>query len=79
MDGDNFELDFQDGRIRVQRRLVANQTVYVVVFSDKRSHLVLTRATGDNANFFWTSVPEGRQKEAELVGPVIANHIRNNQ
>jgi len=79
MDGDNFELDFMGGRIKVQRRLVANQTVYIVAFSDKRNHLVLTRATADNANYFWTSVPEGRQREAEQVGPVIAEHIRNNQ
>jgi len=79
MEGDNFELDFMSGRIKVQRRLVANQTVYIVVFSDNRKHLVLTRATSHNANYFWTSVPEGRQREAEQVGPVIAEHIRNNQ
>lgn len=74
-----FELDFKAGKIRVQRHLVAHQTIYRVVFSDKRSPLVVTRALTDNANHWWTSVPEGRQQEAEEIGILIANHIKANQ
>ena len=78
-EGNIFEVDFNGGRIRVQRLLVANQTIYRVAFSDKRNPLILTRATSDNAGYFWTSVPEGRQREADEVGAVIANYIKANQ
>jgi hypothetical protein len=74
-----FELDFKAGKMRVQRHLVANQTIYRVVFSDKRSPLVVTRALTDNASHWWTSIPEGRQREAEEIGILIANHIKANQ
>ena len=76
---DIFELNFNDGKIRVQRHLVANQTIYRVIFSDKRTPLVLTRALTENVARFWTSIPEGRQWEAEEIGPIIAEHIKKNQ
>ena len=74
-----FELDFKAGKSRVQRHLVANQTIYRVVFSDKRSPLVVTRALTDNASHWWTSIPEGRQQEAAEIGILIANYIKANQ
>ena len=33
---DIFELDFKEGKIRVQRHFVASQSIYRIVFSDKR-------------------------------------------
>ena len=74
-----FELDFNDGKIRVQRHFVSNQTIYRVVFSDKRDPLVFTRALTDSAAHWWTSIPEGRQREAEEIGPLIADYIKANQ
>ncbi len=38
---DIFELDFKEGKIRVQRHFVSNQTIYQVIFSDKRNPLVV--------------------------------------
>jgi hypothetical protein len=76
---DIFELDFNEGKIRVQRHFVASQTIYRIVFSDKRDPLVVTRALTDNAVRWWTSIPEGRQREAEEIGPLIANYIKSNQ
>ena len=78
-DLDIFELDFKDGKIRVQRHFVSNQTIYRVVFSDKREPLVFTRALTDIAAHWWTSIPEGRQREAEEIGPLIADFIKANQ
>ena len=69
---DNFELDFEEGKIQVHRLLVGTQTIFRVIFSDKRQPLVVTRATHANAYKFWTSIPEGRQKEAEEVGALIS-------
>ncbi len=72
-----FELDFKGGKIRVQRHTLAGtQTVYQVVFSDGRKPLVLTRATHANALHFWTSLPEGRQEEAQQIGPLIEEHYK---
>ena len=76
---DIFELDFKDGKIRVKRHFVSQQTIYRIVFSDKRSPLVVTRALTDNAVRWWTSIPEGRQREAEEIGPLIANYIKSDQ
>ena len=76
---DIFELDFKEGKIRVQRHFVASQTIYRIVFSDKRDPLVVTRALTDNAAHWWTSIPEGRQREAEEIGPLIAAYIKANQ
>lgn len=78
-DLDIFELDFKDGKIRVQRHFVSQQTIYRIVFSDKRDPLVVTRALTDNAVRWWTSIPEGRQREAEEIGLLIANYIKSNQ
>ena len=76
---DIFELDFKDDKIRVQRHFVSNQTIYRIVFSDKRSPLVITRTLTENAAHWWTSIPEGRQSGAEEIGPLIADYIKANQ
>jgi len=72
----DFELDFEKGKIQVHRLLVGTQTIFRVIFSDKRQHLVVTRATHADAYKFWTSIPEGRQKEAEEVGSLISEYFK---
>ena len=57
-DSDIFDLDIIEEKIRVQRHLVANQTIYRILFSDKRTPLVITRALNENATRWWTSIPE---------------------
>ena len=47
---DMFELNFKEGIIRIQRHFVASQTIYLVVFSDKRDPLVVTREITNNAS-----------------------------
>jgi hypothetical protein len=76
---DLFELDYKNERIRVERRLFANQVIYRVLFSNKSAPLALTRTTADNVKKFWTSVPEGRQLEAEEIGLLIEAFIKANQ
>lgn len=50
--------------------------VFVIKFQDGTAPLVVTRAHGEKKPVFWTSIPEGRQKEADLIGPLIADHYR---
>jgi hypothetical protein len=76
---DIFELNFKDGKVRVQRHSVSHQTIYQIVFSDKRTPLVITRAQNEHAVHWWTSIPEGRQREAEEIGALIADYITANQ
>jgi hypothetical protein len=72
---DIFELNFKDGTIRVQRHFISNQIIYRIVFSDERTPLVITRALTDNAAHWWASIPEGRQREAEEIGPLIEKYL----
>ncbi len=78
-DSDPFVLNYNGTRIRVQRHSIQNTFVYQIVFEDKRPPLVITRALDANAARWWTSIPEGRQPEAEQIGPLIAEHIKSKQ
>ena len=74
-----IELNFKDEKIKVQQHSISNQVIYRVFFSNKRQTLVLTMTSNDNAAHWWTSIPKGRQREAEEIGPLIADYIKANQ
>ncbi len=69
-----FDLEFGTGKIRVERFEIPEQTFFKVEFSNGIPSLTLLRATRINDEKFWTSVPEGRQKLAEQVGPLIQEY-----
>ena len=70
-----FELNFKDAMIRVQRHLVSNQIILRIIFSDKLNPLAITRTLTENAAHWWTSIPEGRQREAKEIGPLIERYL----
>ena len=72
----NFELDFKESKIKVQKHSLAGQVIFRIQFSDNRSPLAITRAMHANMNRFWTSIPEGRQREAEEVGLLISEYFK---
>ena len=74
-----FELNYKDGTIRVQRHSIGAQVIFRVTFSNKTTPLILTRAIHANAYKFWTSIPEGRQREAEEVGALISEYFKSFQ
>lgn len=78
-DQQKFSLDFKGEILNVRRLYVANQVLFHVEFSTDKKPLVLTRASDNNQNRFWTSIPQGRQSEAEEIGPLIANYILSTQ
>lgn len=47
-----------------------------VKFSSDRKDMVVVRATGPKEKHFWTSIPEGRQVEAEGVGKLIEEYLK---
>jgi hypothetical protein len=70
-----FELDYNGNRLSIQEHTVAKRSVFRISFSDTRAPLVITQATNFEGLPFWTSVPEGRQKEAEQIGTLILEHL----
>lgn len=50
-----------------------------VTFSSDREPIVVARAKGVNRPHFWTSIPEGRQKEAEGVGKLIEEYLSSKE
>ncbi|MEO8853758.1 MAG: hypothetical protein ABI359_08265 [Ginsengibacter sp.] len=71
-----FELDYNDVKIIVQRHSIGAQTVFRISFVDKRAPLVITRTISANSNRFWTSIPEGRQRESEEIGLLISEYYK---
>lgn len=64
---------YKGTNLAVSKFKVAGAEVYRVVFPDNRPPLIVTIAEKRNGKPFWTSIPEGRQEEAEEIGPLIVN------
>lgn len=58
---------------------IPGYVAFRVVFSSERKPIVVARARGEDRALFWTSVPEGRQQEAEGVGRLIEDYLRDNK
>ncbi len=76
-ENETFDLEFGNNSIRVEEIRIAGQTFFRVVFSNQIPELRMLRATNAEQKKFWTSIPEGRQKLAEQVGPLIEQHYRS--
>ena len=76
-ENETFDLEFGNSTIRVEEIKIPGQTFFKVDFSNQIPQLKLLRATDAGGKKFWTSIPEGRQKLAEQVGPVIENYYRS--
>ncbi|WP_431293395.1 hypothetical protein [Pedobacter sp. P26] len=72
-----FELLYGELNLQVVEHEVARKRVFHVNFQNGSKPLVITVAVGTNDKKFWTSIPEGRQKEATEIGKLIADHIRS--
>jgi len=75
-DNNKFEIQVGGVKIAVIEHTVKEQQVYRLVFDDNRAPLVITSAKTWNGEV-WTSIPQGRQKEAELFGKEIGKHLKN--
>jgi hypothetical protein len=70
-----FELELNGVKMHVQELDLPGHTAFKVVFSSERKPIIVTR-THDFNRVFWTSIPEGRQKEAEGVGKLIEEYFK---
>jgi len=72
---EKFSFESHGVLIMCQRINLPNCVVFKVWFSSKRKPITIARAKGMDAPFFWTSIPEGRQNEAEGVGNLIEEYL----
>ena len=71
-----FELKVHGVFIKVQELDLPGYTAFNVSFSSARKPIVVARAKNSEREVFWTSIPEGRQKEAEGIGKLIEEHFK---
>ncbi len=70
---ERYSFSYQGQTVQVQPKKVGRDLVYALYFEDGRQPLVLTLAKANEGGTFWTSLPEGRQPEAEIFGPLLAS------
>jgi hypothetical protein len=71
-----FEIQMDDQLVQVTVHIIKSAKVFHLVYPSLREPLNLTIANADDGGKFWTSLPEGRQEEAEVAGKVIASYLR---
>ena len=71
-----FAIEYEGSATTVTEHELKEMRVFHIAFNGPRKPLVITVAEMPGGKKWWTSVPQGRQKEAEEVGKLIANYIR---
>lgn len=69
-----FEIEVQGLKIDVSEHVSNDKQVLRLSFSDNRKPLIIAPAKTCNGEI-WTSIPLGRQKEAEEFGKEISKHL----
>jgi hypothetical protein len=71
----NFSFEAYGVTLTCQRLDIQGAVAYLVSFSSNRKSIVVAKAEFVNHPANWTSIPEGRQKEAEGVGQLIETFL----
>jgi hypothetical protein len=71
-----FEIQYEGTTAKVSEHHLQDMRVFRITFTGTRKPLVITVAETPGGKKWWTSVPQGRQQEAEEVGRLIADYIR---
>lgn len=71
-----FEIEYMGAVSKVTEAEINSRRIFYVQFPGNRKMLTITVGKGLGDEKFWTSIPEGRQQEAEDVGQLIAEFIR---
>ena len=70
-----IDIDYNGEAVKVQILDVVGQRIYKVNFPST-APVFLTRAKNAEGKYFWTSVPEGKQKLAEAIGAIIEPYLK---
>ena len=77
--GEPFELNINGLMLKVTGHIINNTEVFRIEFSDSRPPLIITEAMKGSKmghTYYWTSLPQGRLKEAGFFGAKIAEHFK---
>jgi hypothetical protein len=74
--GERFEIKAPNLTFWVTPFTVKGEEIFRIEFSDHRPPLIVTEVLL-NYKSFWTSVPEGRQVEADYFGKCIEEYLKN--
>lgn len=72
-----FEMEYKGSISRVTEAEIKSRRVFNIQFAGGRRELTITVGQTNEDVKFWTSIPEGRQEEADEVGKLIAAYIRS--
>ena len=75
-DPEVFDVELNGKMVNVSVHTIKSTKVFHVVHAGRKPPLNITIAENSDGKKFWTSIPEGRQEEAEFAGKVIAAYIR---
>jgi hypothetical protein len=74
-----FEITFGKTSMIVEQLALKDYWAFRVVFSSTRKPLILSKQENAAGELFWTSIPEGRQKEAEGMGKLIDEYLKSKE
>jgi hypothetical protein len=72
-----FEIEYEGETVQVTEAEIRDRRIFHLAYTNGRKPLTITVARDNKDVKFWTSIPEGRQEEAEKAGKLIAAFIRN--
>jgi hypothetical protein len=72
---ETFKLELNGVVMQVHELDIPRYTAFRIVFSSPRPPIVVVRTKDAEKKVFWTSIPEGRQKEAEGIGKLIEEYF----
>jgi hypothetical protein len=67
----DWQVTYRGHPVTIGKRKVRGTEVYYVSSSPAKKPLVITRALKSGGKEFWTSIPQGMQREAEEIGAII--------
>ena len=70
----HFDVSFKDRTIHVKRVTISKDIVYLAS-SDGIVPICVHQAVNSKGKKCWTSIPEGREKEAEIIGRLIEDYL----
>ena len=72
----DLQIEYRGIKVSVTKHRLTSTEIFRVAFDDNRQPLIISIARKESGRNFWTSIPEGRQKEAEEIGNLITNHFK---
>ena len=71
-----FELNYGNQDLTISEHEISGKRIFRINFGPSIKPLVITVGLNSRNQKFWTSIPQGRQKEASEIGKLIAEYIR---